>query len=53
MRRTRRLTLSILTPLALVLAACGGAEDSSSDGTATAGTGGGDTTLSLVAYSTP
>jgi sulfate/thiosulfate transport system substrate-binding protein len=51
-RRMRLLALTILSLSALVLAACGGAEDSHSDGTATAGTGGGGT-LSLVAYSTP
>jgi sulfate/thiosulfate transport system substrate-binding protein len=49
MRRTR--TLLILSLIALTVAACGGAEDSSS-GTATAGAGG-DAALSLVAYSTP
>ena len=53
MRRTTYLLTSILTLSALVLAACGGAEDSSSDNTATAGSGNGSATLSLIAYSTP
>ncbi len=51
MRRTRTLSLLVLSLLAVLATACGGAEDTSS-GTATAGDGG-DATLSLVAYSTP
>jgi sulfate/thiosulfate transport system substrate-binding protein len=53
MRRTTPTLLLILALLTAVLAACGGAADErSSDSTATASDGG-DTTLSLVAYSTP
>jgi sulfate/thiosulfate transport system substrate-binding protein len=53
MRRTKPTLLLILILVALGLAACGGASDESSGNTATAGSGNGGATLSLVAYSTP
>jgi sulfate/thiosulfate transport system substrate-binding protein len=53
MRRTNLAIIAVLSLVPLLLAACGGAEDSSSDNTATAGAGNGSATLSLVAYSTP
>ncbi len=45
-------TLLLATLLALVIAGCGGASDSN-DSAGAAGSGDADTTLSLVAYSTP
>ena len=49
----RRLMLALVPLAALVAAGCGGASDSSSDATAAKPAGGGEQTLSLVAYSTP
>src|ERR687886_606984 len=48
-----RWLLAVLAVAALVVAGCGGADDTSGGGSATASGGKGSTKLSLVAYSTP